>query len=94
MTAGGGVGVHWFDALVGVANRIDRELPRTANQIRAALKPIAELIAAAANVSERIAYYAELGENATPTIEDWAYTDQSGDVARLRSALAALEQQP
>lgn len=36
---------------------------------------------------DRISYYASLAEEGTPNIEDWAYTDNSGDIAKARAAL-------
>ena len=51
-----------------------------------------ELVEAARAIEERIAYYASLKADDAPNIEDWAYTDGSGDIARLRAALAHTPQ--
>jgi len=47
-----------------------------------------ELLEAAEIIEKRIAYYASLYENDIPNIEEWGYTDKSGDMAKLRSAIA------
>lgn len=47
-----------------------------------------ELLAAAERIEKRIAYYASMGEQAQINIEQWAYTDNSGDIAALRAAIA------
>ena len=41
-------------------------------------------------VSERIAYYASYVPDEVINIEDWGYTDNSGDIQKFREALAAL----
>jgi hypothetical protein len=71
------------DALPG-----DARAALFANDIVNARAAVAGLIAASQAIDERIAYYASLGENQSPNIEQWAYTDRSGDIARLRKALA------
>ena len=47
-----------------------------------------ELLAAAQRVEQRISYYASLAEEDAPNIEQWAYSDNSGDLAYLRAAIA------
>lgn len=60
----------------------------TGQQVAQARAAVAELIEAARVIDGRIAYYASIGEDAEQNIEDWAYTDRSGDMARYRAALA------
>lgn len=60
----------------------------TAPELRATRAAVAELIEAARVIDDRIAYYSSIGEAAEQNIEDWAYTDRSGDMARYRAALA------
>jgi len=59
-------------------------------EAEAVLDAVIDLIDAARVIDERIAYYANLGENAEQNIEDWAYTDNSGDIARYRAALGRV----
>ena len=66
------------------------EVETKAPELSAAIAAVAKLIEAARVIEERIAYYANLGENAEQNIEDWAYTDNSGDIARYRAALARV----
>jgi len=47
-----------------------------------------ELLEAAEIIEDRIAYYASLYEEDAPNIEEWGYTDNSGDMAKLRQAIA------
>lgn len=65
------------------------DLPGTTGQQVAQVRDaVAELIEAARVIDDRIAYYSSIGEAAEQNIEDWAYTDRSGDMARYRAALA------
>jgi len=47
-----------------------------------------ELLGALQRIEKRIAYYASLADGEAPNIEQWSYTDQSGDVAFARAAIA------
>ena len=47
-----------------------------------------ELLEALQRIEKRIAYYASLADGEAPNIEQWSYTDQSGDVAFARAAIA------
>ena len=83
------VGVRMRDVLGGyraVAAIHDQDDQTEANAYLIAAAP--ELLEAAEIIEARIAYYASLCENDIPNIEEWAYTDNSGDMARLRSAIA------
>ena len=54
-----------------------------------------ELLEALQRIEKRIAYYASLADGEAPNIEQWSYTDQSGDVAFARAAIAkATGEQP
>lgn len=46
------------------------------------------LLAVAQRIEARIAYYASMAELDQPNIEQWAYTDGSGDIAALRAVIA------
>ena len=50
-----------------------------------------ELLKALKAIEARITYYAGLAEGDAPNIEQWAYTDQSGDLASARAAIAKAE---
>jgi hypothetical protein len=50
-----------------------------------------ELLEALKTIEQRISYYASLEESETPNIEQWAYSDQSGDLAKARAAIAKAE---
>lgn len=50
-----------------------------------------ELLGALKKLTERIGYYASLADDDCPNIEQWAYTDGSGDVAEARAAIAKAE---
>ena len=50
-----------------------------------------ELLEALKAIEARITYYAGLAEGEAPNIEQWAYTDQSGDLANARAAIAKAE---
>ena len=81
--------------MAAIVRALDKAVPGfAASYLRPAeVTPSAvEALAMAADaIAERISYYAELGEHASTNIEDWAYTDGSGDIARLRAALAHPE---
>lgn len=47
-----------------------------------------ELLEALQRIEKRIAYYASMAAGDAPNIEQWAYTDQSGDMAIVRAAIA------
>jgi hypothetical protein len=47
-----------------------------------------ELLEAAEIIEDRIAYYASLYEEGAPNIEEWGYMDNSGDMAKMRRAIA------
>ena len=51
----------------------------------------ADLLEALKAIEARITYYAGLAEGDAPNIEQWAYTDQSGDLASARAAIAKAE---
>jgi len=50
--------------------------------------PLTALLEAAEIIEARIAYYASLYEESVPNIEEWGYTDNSGDMAKLRQAIS------
>lgn len=47
-----------------------------------------ELLEALETIEERISYYASLNDSEAPNIEQWAYTDQSSDMKKVRAAIA------
>lgn len=55
---------------------------------------VSELLGVAQQLRDRIAYYASLGEEGAPNIEDWAYTDRSGDIARLDASIRRCQGTP
>lgn len=55
------------------------------------MKAAPKLLAALKRIEQRIAYYASLAEGDAPNIEQWAYTDQSGDMREVRAAIAEAE---
>lgn len=50
-----------------------------------------ELLEALKRIEARVSYYAGLAEGQAPNIEQWAYTDASGDMAIVRAAIAKAE---
>jgi hypothetical protein len=70
---------------------VARKVEAAANARLIAAAP--DLLEAAKRIEKRIAYYASMAEAGQPNIEQWAYTDQSGDVKTLRAAIAKAEVQ-
>ena len=68
------------------------DVHKAAAELRRLHKVNAELLEALKAIEARITYYAGLAEGEAPNIEQWAYTDQSGDLASARAAIAKAEQ--
>lgn len=80
--------IHQFIESGKEAEQVKDETGLTPRQLA---EQRAELLAALKVLTDRIGYYASLAEDDAPNIEQWAYTDQSSDVANARALIAKAE---